>query len=77
MKDENAPVERPTLRKPAGMLIILIMIVLLTWIIGTFSSEISRLPVIAQALVYLTAGVVWIAPLGPLLRWMETGSWRK
>jgi flagellar biogenesis protein FliO len=76
MKDENAPVERPTLRKPAGMLIILGMIVLLAWAIGTFSSEISRLPGILQALVYVVAGIVWIAPLGPLLRWMETGHWR-
>jgi hypothetical protein len=77
MKDENAPVERPTLRKPAGMLIILVMIALLAWAIGTFSSEIGRLHVALQALVYLIAGIIWIAPLGPLLRWMETGKWRK
>lgn len=77
MKDENAAVERPTLRKPAGMLIILVMIGLLAWAIGTFSSEISRLHVALQALVYLIAGIIWIAPLGPLLRWMETGKWRK
>jgi Protein of unknown function (DUF2842) len=76
MKDENAPVDRPTLRKPAGVFIILSMIALLGYLIGTFSSEISRLPVLAQALVYLVAGIVWIAPLGPLLRWMETGQWR-
>jgi Protein of unknown function (DUF2842) len=77
MKDENAPVSRPTLRKPAGIAIILSMIVLLAWAIGTFSSEIARLPVIAQSLVYLIGGIVWIAPLGPLLRWMETGKWRE
>ncbi len=77
MKDENAPVERPTLRKPAGMLIILIMIVLLSWAVGTFSSNIGKLPGILQALVYIVAGIAWIAPLGPLLRWMETGKWRK
>jgi Protein of unknown function (DUF2842) len=76
MTDENAPVDRPTLRKPAGVFIILSMIALLGYLIGTFSSEISRLPVLAQALVYLVAGIVWIAPLGPLLRWMETGQWR-
>ena len=76
MKDENAPVGRPTLRKPVGMAIILGMIALLAWAIGTFSSEISRLPVLVQALAYLIAGIVWIAPLGPLLRWMETGQWR-
>jgi hypothetical protein len=77
VKDENAPVERPTLRKPSGMLIILIMIALLAWAIGSFSGDIGRLPVIVQGLIYLIAGIVWIAPLGPLLRWMETGQFRK
>jgi flagellar biogenesis protein FliO len=77
MKDENAPVERPTLRKPAGMAIILIMITILAWGIGSLSSEISRLPGFVQALIYIIAGIAWIAPMGPLLRWMETGRWRK
>lgn len=76
MKDENAPVGRPTLRKPAGIGIILGIIVLLAWVIGSFSSEIGRLHILAQALVYLVAGIVWIAPLGPVLRWMETGQWK-
>jgi len=26
--------------------------------------------------IYLVAGVIWIAPLKPLLRWMELGRWR-
>jgi hypothetical protein len=77
MKDENAPVERPSLRKPAGVAIILIMIAILGWAIGTFSNDIGQLPVLVQALLYLIAGIVWIAPLGPLLRWMETGKWRE
>jgi Protein of unknown function (DUF2842) len=77
MKDENAPVTRPTLRKPAGVAIILAMIILLGWAIGTFASYISYLPGLLQAVVYLIAGIVWIAPLGPLLRWMETGKWRE
>jgi Protein of unknown function (DUF2842) len=77
MKNENAPVERPSLRKPAGIAIILGMIIMLGWAIGTFSSEIARLPGFAQGIVYLIAGIVWIAPLGPLLRWMETGKWRE
>jgi hypothetical protein len=77
MKDENAPVDRPAWRKPAGVGIILAMIVLLGWAIGSFASDISRLPILLQALLYLVAGIVWIAPLGPLLRWMETGKWRE
>jgi Protein of unknown function (DUF2842) len=77
MKNENAPVERPTLRKPAGMLIILGMVVLLGWAIGTFANDLGQFPVLVQAMIYLVAGIVWIAPLGPLLRWMETGKWRE
>ena len=77
MKNENAPVERPTLRKPAGIFIILVMIGVLAWGIGTFDSLIGDLHVFIQSLIYLIAGIVWIAPLGPLLRWMETGKWRE
>jgi Protein of unknown function (DUF2842) len=77
MKNENAPVERPTLRKPIGVFIILFMIGILGWAIGTFASDIGRLHVLIQAVIYLIAGVVWIAPLKPLLRWMETSKWRE
>jgi hypothetical protein len=31
----------------------------------------------AQTPFYLVAGIVWIFPLKPLLRWMETGRWRR
>ncbi len=33
-------------------------------------------PALAQAPFYLIAGIVWILPLKPLLRWMELGRWR-
>jgi hypothetical protein len=32
-------------------------------------------PVLIQALFYLVVGIGWIAPLKPLIRWMETGRW--
>jgi hypothetical protein len=32
--------------------------------------------VLAQALLYLVAGVGWALPLRPALRWIETGRWR-
>ena len=34
-------------------------------------------PVLVQAVFYLVAGVIWIMPLKPLLRWMELGTWRR
>ena len=32
--------------------------------------------VLVQAVFYLVAGIIWIMPLKPLLRWMELGRWR-
>lgn len=77
MRNEDTPVEQPTLRKPIGMGVILTMIAVLGWAIGTFAGELGTLPVLVQAVIYLFAGIIWIAPLGPLLRWMETGKWRE
>jgi hypothetical protein len=77
MKNENAPVERPTIRKPIGVAIILAMITMLGWAIGSFATQIGQLHMAIQAIIYLFAGIVWIAPLKPLLRWMETGKWRE
>lgn len=66
----------PSWRKPAGMFAILAMIVLLALVVGSLSAEIARLPRFAQGLFYLICGIVWIAPLKPLLAWMETGHFR-
>jgi predicted membrane channel-forming protein YqfA (hemolysin III family) len=66
----------PSWRKPAGMLAILAMIALWCGVIATFSAEIGRWPGWLQLLFYVVTGVIWIAPLKPLLRWMETGRWR-
>ena len=38
-------------------------------------SHFERLPVLAQALVYLVLGVAWLLPLKRFLIWMETGRW--
>lgn len=45
-------------------------------LVASFSGTIGRLPVLAQLPLYVVLGIVWIAPLKPLLRWMETGRWR-
>jgi predicted membrane channel-forming protein YqfA (hemolysin III family) len=63
-------------RKPAGMFAILALILFWVVAVASFSVEIGALPVLVQALIYVVLGIVWIAPLKPLLRWMETGRWR-
>lgn len=63
----------PSWRKPFGMMLILLLIVLWAAIILALSPWIERLPALAQAPIYLVAGIIWIIPLKPLLRWMELG----
>jgi len=68
---------KPSWRKPAGMLAILGIIAAVAVLVGSFSAEIARLPALLQGLVYIVCGIVWIAPLKPLLSWMETGRFRR
>jgi hypothetical protein len=66
----------PSWRKPLGMALILLLIIVWAAIIVAASPLIERLPALAQAPIYLVAGIIWILPLKPLLRWMELGRWR-
>ena len=63
-------------RKPAGMFAILLLILVWVVMVASFSAEIGALPVLVQLLIYVVLGIVWILPLKPLLRWMETGRWQ-
>lgn len=69
-------VNKPSWRNGAGIAGILLLIVLLAVLVASFSGVVGRWPVLAQALFYLVIGIIWIAPLKPLLRWMETGRFR-
>ncbi|WP_260484248.1 DUF2842 domain-containing protein [Sphingomicrobium flavum] len=56
---------------------------IMAWMIGwiaaivTFSDTISAWPVLVQAVFYLVTGLIWILPLGRVMMWMATGSWKK
>ena len=67
---------RPSWRKPAGIFAILALIIVWAAAIASLSGAVGRLPVLFQAIFYLVAGIAWILPLKPLLRWMETGHFR-
>lgn len=67
----------PNWRRPAGIAAILLLILFWAVLIATFANEIGRLPILVQALFYLVMGIAWIAPLKPLLRWSQTGRWRR
>jgi len=67
---------QPSWRKPAGIFAILALIAAWAAIIVSLSATVGQWPILAQALFYLIAGIVWILPLKPLLRWMETGHFK-
>src|SRR3546814_7040357 len=69
----------PSWRKPAGMFMILALILLWAVLVGSLSGLIGQLPMIAQVPVYIFLGLIWIwvLPLKRLLAWMETGRDRK
>ena len=68
---------KPSWRKPAGALGIVLWILAWVVLVASFSQWIGQLPVLGQLPVYLVTGIVWILPLGGVLRWMETGRWRR
>lgn len=66
----------PTWRKPAGIFLILLIILVWSVIVATASAWIGQQNMLVQGVIYIVAGTVWILPLKPLLAWMETGRWR-
>ena len=67
----------PSWRRPAGIAAILLLILVWAVLVASLSGIVGRWPILLQSLFYLIAGIAWIAPLKPLLRWSQTGQWRK
>ena len=66
----------PSWRKPAGTLAILLLIAVWAVLVVSLSDTIARWHWLLQLAYYVVTGIVWITPMKPLLRWMETGVWR-
>ncbi|MCF2513919.1 DUF2842 domain-containing protein [Sphingomonas sp. G124] len=66
----------PSWRKPTGIFAILALIAAWAALVASLSTMVERWPVLVQAIFYLIAGIAWILPLKPLLRWMETGRFK-
>lgn len=66
----------PSGRKLAGIALIAALIVLWAAFVASLAPFVGKWPVLLQAPYYLFMGVVWIIPLKPLIRWIETGSFR-
>jgi hypothetical protein len=66
---------KPTWRKPFGILALVLGLFGYALIVAGLSGPIGNMPVIAQTLVYVILGTVWLLPLRRFLIWMETGRW--
>ncbi len=70
------PIDPPSWRKPVGMFLIMGLIGVWAVLVLLVTPVILTLAWPLQALFFAIAGIVWIVPLKPLLRWMELGRFR-
>jgi hypothetical protein len=66
----------PSPRKLIGIGIILAIIAVWAAFVASMAPFVGKWPALAQAPYYLFVGVVWAIPLKPLIRWIQTGSFR-
>tara|TARA_B100001179_G_scaffold184341_1_gene139924 strand:- start:45 stop:260 length:216 start_codon:yes stop_codon:yes gene_type:complete len=67
----------PTWRIPVGLLGLLMVLIVYGIVIARYLPDmIGSWPALAQTVVYVALGLIWLLPLGRFLKWMETGSWR-
>lgn len=67
---------KPTMRKPVGMISILLIITIWSVIVINIADYILMLPLFIQFAFFLIAGIIWIFPVRPILVWMELGRWK-
>ena len=68
---------RPSARKLAGIGLILLLIVFWAAFVASLAPFVGHWPILVQAPFYLAMGLAWIVPLKPLVRWIESGRWRR
>ncbi|KPF77607.1 hypothetical protein IP88_05740 [alpha proteobacterium AAP81b] len=72
-----ASIPDPSWRKPAGIFLMIFYIAVYAGLVAAFADQLATLPQAVQVIVYLVLGIAWIAPLKPLMLWMNTGRWRR
>jgi hypothetical protein len=70
------PETPPSLRKFVGIGLILLLIVVWAAFVASLAQIVGKWPILLQAPFYLVMGLAWILPLKPLIRWIQTGSFR-
>ncbi|KEO91243.1 hypothetical protein EH31_00855 [Erythrobacter longus] len=68
--------ETPTWRIPVGIIGLFLGLMVYGILIAVYLADIlAGWHWLAQTVVYIFLGVVWLLPLGNFLIWMETGKW--
>ncbi len=68
--------ETPTWRIPFGIISLFIGLIIYGVIIARYAPDIiGSWSGLAQTVVYVVLGLIWLLPLKRFLIWMETGSW--
>jgi hypothetical protein len=67
---------QPSSRTLIGIGLILLLIVVWAAFVASLAQVVGGWPILVQAAFYLIMGIVWIIPLKPLVRWIQTGSFR-
>ena len=70
------PTPQPSSRNLIGIALILLLIALWATLGAAVARFVGRWPILVQAPFYLIMGLIWIVPLKPLVRWMQTGRFR-
>ena len=67
----------PAARSVIGIFAVLALIAAWAVIVASFSAQIGQLWFPLQLLIYVAAGIAWIFPAMPIMRWTVTGRWRR
>ncbi|GAB5347742.1 DUF2842 domain-containing protein [Alteriqipengyuania sp. 357] len=68
--------QEPNWRIPVGILGLLLGLAVYAIVIARYVPElVGGWPILAQMVVYIFFGLVWLLPLKRFLIWMETGRW--
>lgn len=70
------PPPASTYRTLAGIALIVLLIVVWAAFVASLARIVGAWPILVQAPFYLVMGLAWIIPLKPVVRWIQTGSFR-
>ncbi|HWJ58562.1 MAG TPA: DUF2842 domain-containing protein [Sphingomicrobium sp.] len=70
------PAAQPSARTLIGITLILLLIGAWAAFVASLAQVVGKWPILVQARFYLFMGIAWIIPLKPLVRWIQTGSFR-